>query len=118
MRLDAALAGFIMFRRLMMLPFAAAGLLMIFIDHSAVPLQEISAGGAIFLGVQLIQMIVCMMTIGDPRLIFSIPGYLLFRLIVSFFALETLLGLAFNPRPGRPERPRQAHQESSQRKEH
>jgi cellulose synthase/poly-beta-1,6-N-acetylglucosamine synthase-like glycosyltransferase len=95
-------AGFIMFRRLMMLPFAAAGLFLVLLNHSSVPLQEISAGGAIFLGVQLIQMIACMVLLGDTRLIASIPSYLVFRLIVSFYALETLLTLAFTRSPGRP----------------
>jgi cellulose synthase/poly-beta-1,6-N-acetylglucosamine synthase-like glycosyltransferase len=95
-------AGFIMFRRLMMLPFAAAGLFLVLLNHSSVPLQEISAGGAIFLGVQLVQMIACMALLGDSRLIASIPSYLVFRLIVSFYALETLLTLAFNRSPGRP----------------
>jgi cellulose synthase/poly-beta-1,6-N-acetylglucosamine synthase-like glycosyltransferase len=95
-------AGFIMFRRLMMLPFAAAGLFLVLLNHSSVPLQEISAGGAIFLGVQLIQMIACMVLLGDTRLIASIPSYLVFRLIVSFYALETLLTLAFTRLPGPP----------------
>jgi cellulose synthase/poly-beta-1,6-N-acetylglucosamine synthase-like glycosyltransferase len=95
-------AGFIMFRRLMMLPFAAAGLFLVLLNHSSVPLQQISAGGAIFLGVQLIQMIACMILLGDTRLIASIPSYLIFRLIVSFYALETLLTLAFTQTPGRP----------------
>jgi hypothetical protein len=71
-----------------------------------VPLQEISAGGGIFLGVQLIQMIACMVLLGDTRLIASIPSYLIFRLIVSFYALETLLTLAFTRTPGRPSRSR------------
>jgi len=95
-------AGFIMFRRLMMLPFAAAGLFLVLLNHSSVPLQEISAGGAIFLGVQLIQMLACMVLLGDTRLIASIPSYLIFRIIVSFYALETLLTLAFTQSPGRP----------------
>ncbi len=95
-------AGFIMFRRLMMLPFAAAGIFLVLLNHSSVPLQEISAGGAIFLGVQLIQMTACMVLLGDTRLIASIPSYLIFRLIVSFYALETLLTLAFTQTPGRP----------------
>jgi cellulose synthase/poly-beta-1,6-N-acetylglucosamine synthase-like glycosyltransferase len=99
-------AGFIMFRRLMMLPFAAAGLFLVLLNHSSVPLQEISAGGAIFLGVQLIQMIACMVLLGDTRLIASIPSYLIFRLIVSFYALETSLTLAFTRTPGRPSRSR------------
>jgi len=95
-------AGFIMFRRLMMLPFAAAGLFLVLLNHSSVPLQQISAGGAIFLGVQLVQMIACMVLLGDTRLIASIPSYLVFRLIVSFYALETLLTLSFTQTPGRP----------------
>src|SRR5207244_935664 len=84
-----------------MLPCAAAGIFLVLLNHSSVPLQEISAGGAIFLGVQLIQMIACMVLLGDTRLIASIPSYLIFRLIVSFYALETLLTLAFTQTPGR-----------------
>lgn len=109
-------AGFIMFRRLMVLPFATAGLLLVLIDRSAVPLQEISAGGAIFLGVQLVQMTVCMAVLGDKRLIASIPGYVVFRMIVSFFALEALLSLAFTPSPGRPARPPRRFMKAAARK--
>jgi len=47
-------------------------------------------------------MIACMVLLGDTRLIASIPSYLVFRLIVSFYALETLLTLAFTRPPGRP----------------
>jgi hypothetical protein len=47
-------------------------------------------------------MVACMVLLGDTRLIASIPSYLIFRLIVSFFALETLLTLAFIQSPGRP----------------
>jgi len=99
-------AGFIMFRRLMVLPFAATGLLLIALNHSTSPLREVAAGGAVLLGVQLIQMAGCMLILGDPRLIADIPGYLVFRLIVSFFALETLFSLAFQPRPSRRGQPR------------
>ncbi len=90
-------AGFIMFRRLMILPFAATGVLLVALTHSSAPLRAIAAGGAITLGVQLIQMAVCMVVLGDFRLVADIPGYLVFRLIVSYFALETLFGLAFRP---------------------
>jgi hypothetical protein len=100
-------AGFIMFRRLMILPFGAAGLLLVLIHHSSLPLGEISAGGAIFLGVQLLQMSACMMALGDSRLVGSVPSYLVFRIIVSFYALETLLGLAFHPNPAEPDNPRE-----------
>jgi cellulose synthase/poly-beta-1,6-N-acetylglucosamine synthase-like glycosyltransferase len=90
-------AGFIMFRRLMILPFAATGVLLVALSRSSSQLRDIAAGGAILLGVQLIQMAICMMVLGDRRLIADIPSYLVFRLIVSFFALETLFGLAFRP---------------------
>jgi cellulose synthase/poly-beta-1,6-N-acetylglucosamine synthase-like glycosyltransferase len=99
-------AGFIMFRRLMVLPFAATGLLLITLDHSTSPLREVAAGGAVLLGVQLVLMAGCMLTLGDPRLVGDIPGYLIFRLIVSFFALETLFGLAFEQTPSAMARPR------------
>jgi cellulose synthase/poly-beta-1,6-N-acetylglucosamine synthase-like glycosyltransferase len=92
-------AGFIMFRRLMIVPFAASGVVLVAVTHSELPLREIAAGGAILLGVQLFQMTICMLLIGDPRLIASIPSYVIFRLIVSFFALETLLTLAFESTP-------------------
>lgn len=90
-------AGFIMFRRLMVLPFAATGVVLIALYHSSSAWREVAAGGAILLGVQLIQMVICMVFVGDPRLVADIPSYLAFRLIVSFFALETLFGLAFQP---------------------
>ena len=92
-------AGFIMFRRLMVVPFAAAACALILLSRVRTPPQEVAAGGAILLGVQLVQMAACMLFVGDRRLIASIPSYLVFRLIVSFFALETLLSLAFDRRP-------------------
>lgn len=90
-------AAFIMFRRLMIIPFAAVCLALIILTHSFLPLREVAAGGAILLGFQLLQMTVAMTLLGDVRLIATIPGYVVFRLIVSFFALETLLGLALKP---------------------
>ena len=92
-------AGFIMFRRLMIVPFAAAAFVLLLLSGVHSPPQEVAAGGAILLGVQLVQMAVCMLFVGDRRLIASIPSYLIFRLVVSFFALETLLSLAFDHRP-------------------
>ena len=92
-------AAFIMFRRLMVVPFGAAAVVLILMSRVRTPPQEVAAGGAILLGVQLVQMAVCMLLVGDRRLIASIPSYLIFRLIVSFFALETLLSLAFDRSP-------------------
>lgn len=92
-------AGFIMFRRLMVVPFGAAAVVLLLLSRVRTPPQEVAAGGAILLGVQLVQMAVCMLLVGDRRLIASIPSYLIFRLIVSFFALETLLSLTFDRAP-------------------
>jgi cellulose synthase/poly-beta-1,6-N-acetylglucosamine synthase-like glycosyltransferase len=88
-------SGFVMLRRIMIVPFAAAGFLLIFVHQSPVPLHEVAGAGAILLGVQLVQMLVCMTFLGDPLLIGWIPTYIVFRLLISFFALETLLGLSF-----------------------
>ncbi|MHB1851825.1 MAG: glycosyltransferase family 2 protein [Acidimicrobiales bacterium] len=92
-------AGFVMFRRLMILPFAGAAVALVLQSHSILAMNEIAAGGAIVLGFQLIQMAACMLLFGEFRLIADIPSYIIFRLIVSFYALETLLGLSFRPVP-------------------
>jgi cellulose synthase/poly-beta-1,6-N-acetylglucosamine synthase-like glycosyltransferase len=98
-------AGFIMFRRLMILPFAAAAVALVFQSHSILAVEEVAAGGAIVLGFQLLQMAACMLFFGEVGLIADIPSYVVFRLIVSFYALETLLGLSFRPRPAPPAAP-------------
>ena len=97
-------AGFIMFRRLMVRPFRRGGVR----PAAAQPRADPAAGSR---GRR-----------GDParrpahpdgrlhalrrrpRLIASIPSYFIFRLIVSFFALETLLSLAFDPAASQPAR--------------
>ena len=50
-------ASFMMFRKLMLVPFAVAAAAMIVASPSTLPLHEIAAAGAIVIGVQLIQMI-------------------------------------------------------------
>ena len=90
-------AGFIMLRRLMILPFACVALALVAETHSFVSMEEVAAGGAILLGFQLLQMAACMAFFREWRLIAEIPSYVVFRLIVSFYALETLLGLSFRP---------------------
>lgn len=91
-------AGFVMFRRLMILPFAAAGVTLVLTTHSILAAEEVAAGGAIVLGFQLIQMALTMCFFRQPRLVKDVPSYAIFRLIVSFYALETLLGLSFRRR--------------------
>ncbi len=49
-----------------------------------------AAAGAIALGAQLLVMAV-VTVLGGPQLIISLPSYIIFRLIVTYFALETLL---------------------------
>lgn len=90
-------AGFIMLRRLMILPFACVALALVAETRSFLSLEEVAAGGAILLGFQLVQMAACMAFFREWRLIAEIPSYIVFRLIVSFYALETLLGLSFRP---------------------
>jgi cellulose synthase/poly-beta-1,6-N-acetylglucosamine synthase-like glycosyltransferase len=92
-------AGFVMFRRLMIVPFATAGVALALVSHSVLAMEEVAAGGAIVLGFQLIQMAACMAFFGQARLLKDIPSYVVFRLIVSFYALETLLGLSFRRLP-------------------
>jgi cellulose synthase/poly-beta-1,6-N-acetylglucosamine synthase-like glycosyltransferase len=84
-------ACFVMFRKLMLIPFAAAALGLIIMDDSLLPLREIAAAGAIALGAQLVVMGVVITVLGGPARIISLPSYVVFRLIVTYFALETLL---------------------------
>jgi cellulose synthase/poly-beta-1,6-N-acetylglucosamine synthase-like glycosyltransferase len=90
-------ASFMMFRKLMLVPFAVAAVAMIIAHPSTLPLHEIAAAGAIVIGVQLIQMIAVVLFYRQPGLVMVLPSYLIFRLIVTYYALETLLTLAFEP---------------------
>ena len=90
-------ASFMMFRKLMLVPFAVAAAAMIIAHPSTLPLHEIAAAGAIVIGVQLLQMIAVVLFYGQPGLVMVLPSYLVFRLIVTYYALETLLTLAFEP---------------------
>jgi cellulose synthase/poly-beta-1,6-N-acetylglucosamine synthase-like glycosyltransferase len=90
-------ASFMMFRKLMLVPFAVAAAAMIVAQPSTLPLHEIAAAGAIVIGVQLIQMIAVVLWYRRPGLAMVLPSYLIFRLIVTYYALETLLTLAFAP---------------------
>jgi cellulose synthase/poly-beta-1,6-N-acetylglucosamine synthase-like glycosyltransferase len=84
-------ACFVMFRKLMLIPFALAALGLILTSHSFFPVREVAAAGAITLGAQLIEMAVVVTLLGGPSHLVSLPGYIVFRLIVTYFALETLL---------------------------
>jgi cellulose synthase/poly-beta-1,6-N-acetylglucosamine synthase-like glycosyltransferase len=90
-------ASFMMFRKLMLVPFAVAAAAMIIAQPSTLPLHEIAAAGAIVIGVQLAQMIAVVLFYRQPGLVMVLPSYLIFRLIVTYYALETLLTLAFEP---------------------
>ena len=84
-------ACFVMFRKLMLIPFAVAVLGLILLEDSLFPLHEIAAAGAIALGAQLLVMAVVVSILGGPSRVISLPSYIVFRLIVTYFALETLL---------------------------
>ena len=90
-------ASFMMFRKLMLVPFAVAAAAMIIAAPSTLPIHEIAAAGAIVIGVQLIQMVAVVLWYRRPGLVMVLPSYLVFRLIVTYYALETLLTLAFEP---------------------
>jgi cellulose synthase/poly-beta-1,6-N-acetylglucosamine synthase-like glycosyltransferase len=87
-------ACFVMFRKLMLIPFAIAALALILVGHSLFPLREIAAAGAITLGAQLIGMAIVVLILAGPANIISLPSYIVFRLIVTYFALETLFTVA------------------------
>lgn len=82
---------FVMFRKLMLIPFALAAVGLIVISHSFIPVHEVAAAGAIVLGAQLVIMGLVVSILGGPSLLLSLPSYMVFRLIVTYFALETLL---------------------------
>ena len=83
-------ACFVAFRKLMLIPFAIAAAFLIVLGHSLFPLREIAAAGAITLGAQLIVMAVVVTLLAGPANVISLPSYIVFRLIVTYFALETL----------------------------
>jgi cellulose synthase/poly-beta-1,6-N-acetylglucosamine synthase-like glycosyltransferase len=83
-------ACFVMFRKLILIPFAVAVVGLIVATVSFFPLREIAAAGAITLGAQLIAMAVVITVLAGPARIISLPSYVVFRLIVTYFALETL----------------------------
>jgi cellulose synthase/poly-beta-1,6-N-acetylglucosamine synthase-like glycosyltransferase len=84
-------ACFVMFRKLLLIPFAVAALGLIIVGHSFLPVHDIAAAGAIVLGVQLVVMGIVVSVLGGPSLVLSLPSYMVFRLIVTYFALETML---------------------------
>jgi len=89
-------ASFVMFRKLMLIPFAIAASAMIIAHPSTLPLREVAAAGAIVIGMQLLQMSVVLLMFGKPSLVAVLPSYLIFRLIVTYYAFETLLTLTFS----------------------
>jgi cellulose synthase/poly-beta-1,6-N-acetylglucosamine synthase-like glycosyltransferase len=99
-------ACFVMFRKLMLIPFAVAAIGLVILSHSFLPVREISAAGAIVLGAQLVMMGLVVSVLGGPALLFSLPSYMVFRLVVTYFSLETLLTIRLKePRwPPPPER--------------
>ena len=87
-------ASFVMFRKLMLIPFACAAALLIVVHPSTLPLREVASAGAILLGVQLLEMAAVVLWYRRVDLVAYVPAYLVFRLIVTYYALETLLSLS------------------------
>jgi cellulose synthase/poly-beta-1,6-N-acetylglucosamine synthase-like glycosyltransferase len=95
-------ACFVTFRKLMLIPFAIAAAGLIVVGHSFFPLREIAAAGAVTLGAQLIVMAVVVALLAGPAWIISLPSYIVFRLIVTYFALETLFTIRLKEPRWRP----------------
>ena len=95
-------ACFVMFRKILLIPFAAAAVGLIALDHSLLPLREVGAAGAILLGLQLVAMAAVLAVVGGGSLIYFLPSYLVFRVIVSYFALEMLLTVQLKGTPPLP----------------
>ena len=98
-------ACFVMFRKLMLIPFAVAAVGLIIMSGTLFPLREIAAAGAIVLGAQLVVMAVVVTVLGGPLRVVSLPSYVIFRLIVTYFALETLLTVPLKGRRPRSPKP-------------
>jgi cellulose synthase/poly-beta-1,6-N-acetylglucosamine synthase-like glycosyltransferase len=90
-------ASFVMFRKLMLIPFACAAALIIAVDPSTLPLREVASAGAILLGVQLLEMAAVLSWYRRIDLVCYVPAYLVFRLLVTYYAVETLLSLSLIP---------------------
>lgn len=90
-------ASFVMFRKLMLIPFACAVVAMVVAHPSTLPLREVAAAGAILLGVQLVEMTAVLMWYRRFDLVAYVPAYLVFRLLVTYYAVETLLTLSLVP---------------------
>jgi cellulose synthase/poly-beta-1,6-N-acetylglucosamine synthase-like glycosyltransferase len=86
-------ACFVMFRKVILIPFAVAIVALVLTTQSFFPLREFAAAGAIALGAQLIAMAVVIAVLAGPSRIISLPSYIVFRLIVTYFALETLFAV-------------------------
>lgn len=95
-------ACFVMFRKLMLIPFAVAALALVVVGHSFFPVREVAAAGAITLGAQLIGMALVVTVLAGPSRIISLPSYIVFRLIVTYFALETLFTVRLKEPSWRP----------------
>jgi cellulose synthase/poly-beta-1,6-N-acetylglucosamine synthase-like glycosyltransferase len=90
-------ASFVMFRKLMLIPFACAAALIILASPSTLPLREVASAGAILLGVQLLEMAAVLLWYRRIDLVCYVPAYLVFRLLVTYYAVETLLSLSLIP---------------------
>jgi cellulose synthase/poly-beta-1,6-N-acetylglucosamine synthase-like glycosyltransferase len=86
-------ACLVMFRKLALFPFAILAVTLLVANRSVVPLGEVAAIGAILLGLQLILMALVLIALGEASLILALPGYLLFRLVLAYIAIDMLLTL-------------------------
>jgi hypothetical protein len=86
-------AYFTSLHKLLLIPFLVSSLCVAAMTRSLAPFHEIAPATAVVLGFQLVQMAIALVSARQYELLGSLPSYLLFRLIISFFAVETLLSI-------------------------
>lgn len=87
------------FHKLVLIPFVVAGVAVASITHSISTIHGIAAAAVIALGFQLAQMAITLVAYRQYDLFASLPGFVIFRLIVSYYGLEALLTLRIGPSP-------------------
>ena len=86
------------FHKLTLIPFASAGAALALAAHSLFPFREVAAGAALIIGFQLAQMTFVLLSLRQGALLASLPSFLIFRLVVTYFSLEALLTVRLLPR--------------------
>lgn len=85
------------FHKLILIPLGCTAFIMAAASGSLLPFREIAAGAALLIGFQLAQTALVLVCLGGTELLPSLPSFLIFRLIVTYFSIEALLSLRLKP---------------------